>query len=205
MVTFSERLNELCKERKVTQSILANAVGTTRQTIANYQKGKIEPPSDMVIKIAEFFDVPTDYLLGVNNLRTKDIDVIRIIEHTGLTSTAIIELGIMAQNKLDIGILSVLIEKGHVQELVLLLKDAIVTNKQFNALYSELVDDAPMQLAFEHAVQKQALDIYKSAQYAVCDDFSEELEKEANLHRKRLVDAAIEIRKHLDSIIAEGV
>lgn len=59
------RIRDLREDRDLRQSDVANATGIDRKTISNYETGKTNPDSFAIIKLAEFFGVSTDYLLGV--------------------------------------------------------------------------------------------------------------------------------------------
>lgn len=60
---FASTLKALREERNITQNKLALQLGITRSTIAGYEtKGK-QPDYDRLLQIAEFFQVPVDYLL----------------------------------------------------------------------------------------------------------------------------------------------
>jgi len=79
------RLKELREENKLTQKEVADAVGGTQSNLAKWEKGKNQPPADMVIKLADFFGVTTDYLLG----RTDDLgNVVLPAEPTRLAGEA---------------------------------------------------------------------------------------------------------------------
>lgn len=62
---YNEILQELRKDKSLTQSELANIFSTTQRTISNWESGRNEPPYDMLIKYAKFFNVSTDYILGL--------------------------------------------------------------------------------------------------------------------------------------------
>ncbi len=62
------RLKELREEKKITQKEVAEAIGGTQSNLAKWEKEKIQPAADMIIKLADFFGVSADYLLG----RTDD-------------------------------------------------------------------------------------------------------------------------------------
>lgn len=49
---------------KMSQEKLANLVGVGRTTVTMWENGLNEPDNSMLIKLAEIFDVSTDYLLG---------------------------------------------------------------------------------------------------------------------------------------------
>jgi len=58
------RLKELREERALTQKEVADAIGGTQSNLGKWEKGKTQPPADMVAKLADFFEVSMDYLLG---------------------------------------------------------------------------------------------------------------------------------------------
>lgn len=61
---FSERLRKLRRERNLTQTELANSLNVSNGTIAMWETEKRQPDLDMVSKIASFFNVSVDYLMG---------------------------------------------------------------------------------------------------------------------------------------------
>ena len=58
MGSFSERLKELRKERHLTQTDLAQALGVAMNTVSIWERGERQPNDSVFFKIAEFFDVP---------------------------------------------------------------------------------------------------------------------------------------------------
>lgn len=66
---FSEVLKELRESRKLTQSDLAKELGLKRQSISNYENNGRQPDFDILNKIADYFDVTTDYLTGRTNFK----------------------------------------------------------------------------------------------------------------------------------------
>ena len=67
MNKFSEVLSELMKEKNISQIQLARYLNVGQQTVSKYMNHKIEPSLDTVIKIAKYFEVSTDYLLGLED------------------------------------------------------------------------------------------------------------------------------------------
>ncbi len=57
-------LRQLRKDAKRTQQQMADVLGITQQAYAAYENDKSSPPKDVLEKIADFFGVTTDYLLG---------------------------------------------------------------------------------------------------------------------------------------------
>ena len=65
---FRTLLNgEVGTRGKVSQQEVANFIGKTRQTVGYYADGTAKPDIDTIGKIADFFEVSTDYLLGRSN------------------------------------------------------------------------------------------------------------------------------------------
>jgi transcriptional regulator with XRE-family HTH domain len=58
------RLKELRKKKGISQLRLATDLNTTQNTISRYETGEREPGIDDLIKIADYFNVSVDYLIG---------------------------------------------------------------------------------------------------------------------------------------------
>lgn len=58
------RLKELRKKKGISQQRLATDLNTTQNTISRYETGEREPGIDDLTKIADYFKVSVDYLLG---------------------------------------------------------------------------------------------------------------------------------------------
>ena len=59
-----QQLSILRKSKGLTQKEIAEHIGVTRQAYANYESGNREPDFKTLLKLAEYLDVSTDYLLG---------------------------------------------------------------------------------------------------------------------------------------------
>ena len=58
------RIKELIKNSGKTQKMIAKDLGITPNSLCNYSAGTREPDHEMLIKIAKYFNVSVDYLLG---------------------------------------------------------------------------------------------------------------------------------------------
>lgn len=58
------RIKELRKEKQITQAELAKALNISPSTIGMYEQGRREPDYKTLERIADFFRVSTDFLLG---------------------------------------------------------------------------------------------------------------------------------------------
>lgn len=63
-VDFAERVRNLRSEMGLTQWQLADVLETTQRKVSYWELGKTEPDLLTLWKIADFFDVSIDYLLG---------------------------------------------------------------------------------------------------------------------------------------------
>lgn len=64
---MQNRLKELRIEKGLTQEELGNQLGLANNTISRYETGSNEPPKfETWQKLADFFNVPVDYLLGIS-------------------------------------------------------------------------------------------------------------------------------------------
>ncbi len=61
------RIRELREDRDLRQIDVAKSTGIDQKTLSNYETGKTNPDSFAIIKLAEYFNVSTDYLLGISD------------------------------------------------------------------------------------------------------------------------------------------
>ena len=66
---FANRLSQLRKERDISQKKAATDLGISQALLSHYEKGIRECGLDFVVKCSEYYNVTTDYLLGVSENR----------------------------------------------------------------------------------------------------------------------------------------
>lgn len=66
---MKNRLKALRMEKDLTLDEIQNQTGIKRGTYSNYENGITEPKIDTWQKLADFFEVPTEYLMGLTNDR----------------------------------------------------------------------------------------------------------------------------------------
>ena len=64
---FGERLKALRTEKNIGQNFLAKELGLSNASISYWETGKQEPTAAAVFKLAKFFYVSSDYLLGLKD------------------------------------------------------------------------------------------------------------------------------------------
>ena len=67
MQIFVERLNKLIEENKITKYRLAKDLEVSKQAVLWWCDGVNEPKISYLKKIAEYFDVSADYLVGLED------------------------------------------------------------------------------------------------------------------------------------------
>ena len=68
------RIKELRKEFGLSQVDLAAQMEVTKQTISNWENENIQPSIDMLVGLANVFNVTTDYLLGLDDVPRLSIE-----------------------------------------------------------------------------------------------------------------------------------
>lgn len=89
-----DRLRKLRLERRYTHEELAEILSLSVRQISRYESGETDPAGEIIIRIADAFEVSTDYLLGrtddpassfkVEDLTQQERDVIRALRRGGV-------------------------------------------------------------------------------------------------------------------------
>ncbi len=104
-----QRIQDLIKNRKITQAELAEKVGLSNSALSRYLQGRTTNLGDgFIIRIAKYFDVSTDFLLG----ETDIIEELRLSAETAK---------LLYTGKVDASVLNQLIEHPRFPQLLLLL------------------------------------------------------------------------------------
>jgi transcriptional regulator with XRE-family HTH domain len=64
---IGQKIKELRMNQKIKQENLANLLNTTQDTISLWEKEKRTPSAENIIMLSKYFNVSTDYLLGLEN------------------------------------------------------------------------------------------------------------------------------------------
>ena len=60
-----KRLKDLREDHDITQTELSRIIHCSQRVYSNYERGDLDIPTDILIKLANFHHVSTDYLLGL--------------------------------------------------------------------------------------------------------------------------------------------
>lgn len=70
---FGENLKHLRKSHELTQKDFGAKVGLSKAVVSKYENGMGYPSFDVLVRMAQYFGVTTDYLLGVARGKTVDV------------------------------------------------------------------------------------------------------------------------------------
>ncbi len=87
MLELNENIKKLRTTRGLNQVEFAKILGVSKQCVSNWENDNVIPSIEMLVKIADFFNVTTDYILGrdenvylkVNGLTDEQISHISLI------------------------------------------------------------------------------------------------------------------------------
>ena len=147
---LSKRLETLIENKKdenYQNSIpkQADGMGIPYPTFVKYINGKAECPASNIIKIARYYGVSTDYLLGNSPNPTTDEKLQGVCKYTGLSEKAVENL-IENKNSTDIRYINFLLEYGFVRgffnEFSLYVNSDKITLPKNNNELSEILFDS---------------------------------------------------------------
>lgn len=104
-MTFSQRLEELCKAKNITGAELERALGFSKGNVTKWKK--FNPSQKALVKLANYFNVSIDYLTGTSDKIINE-DTIKLQKeidaHQGITKTTAIQIPVFKRikNSLDI-------------------------------------------------------------------------------------------------------
>lgn len=84
---LGEQIKNLRTAKGINQVEMAKNLGVTKQSVSNWENENIMPSIDMLIKIADYFSVTTDFLLGLSENHTLNTD--------GLSETQIAHIQVL--------------------------------------------------------------------------------------------------------------
>lgn len=132
---FPSNLRAIISERGTTITALARDLGITRQAVSQYADGTGQPNADKLTRIADYFGVSTDWLLGrAGGVKSLDADIVGAGKYTGLSEKAINYLHSICDQKRQLEVIS-----------------GIISDNLFPAMINYVLElmDAKMELEVE--------------------------------------------------------
>jgi len=66
---YTERIRDLRKEKRYTQTYVANVLQVAQTTYSDYENGRVRIPVNHIVELARFYDISLNYITGVSNIR----------------------------------------------------------------------------------------------------------------------------------------
>ena len=73
---FIFRLRKLLEQNNITQKELSLKIGVRDVTVSRYFSGQRIPRTDVIVSIANYFKVSTDYLLGISDIKNPNDEIL---------------------------------------------------------------------------------------------------------------------------------
>lgn len=87
--TFGVKIASLRAESGETQQELADALGVRRETVKFWESGDRQIKAADIVKLAKHFEVSADYILGLSEAMSTDLDVQAVSQYTGLNEASL--------------------------------------------------------------------------------------------------------------------
>lgn len=130
LLPFPKRLRELLGRPGETQAKLAAAISVKQQTVSLWKDGITVPDIYALERIADYFCISTDFLLGKTDLHSSDIEDIAVYNKIGLSDSAILKLYFFNKTGLDIE-LSELISSQKMLDALNIIKEICNQKKKY--------------------------------------------------------------------------
>lgn len=69
VMTMYQRIRDLREDRDLTQAEVARLLNVSQSTYSRYESGYLDVPSEVLIALSRFYNVSTDYILGLKAQR----------------------------------------------------------------------------------------------------------------------------------------
>ncbi|MCH5300947.1 MAG: helix-turn-helix transcriptional regulator [Ruminococcus sp.] len=137
---FAKRLTDLREKRGLKRQEVADdeKVKISRASLEYYEKGKRKPDIEILAKLADFYGVSTDYLLGLSDVPTTDKDLQFVCDYTELHCDVLDNL---THNPTCVNILNYLLADENILNFAILCVQ-IEAYKRKNINLVEFIDNA---------------------------------------------------------------
>lgn len=80
MIVIGEKIIQLRKQHNFSQADFAKKIGVSRTIVGNYERNTNMPSVEILLKMANVFNVSIDYIIGEGQLSNYDKQVLKRIE-----------------------------------------------------------------------------------------------------------------------------
>lgn len=197
---IGERLKQLRIKNGLKQQELANMFGLSSGTISFYESEQRKPDIDFIVAVAKYFDVSTDYLLGLTNATDKEnIDISKV---TGLNdfSLTILEQSLKETNNAAAEVIDTVICGGDFLRLVNLINDKNEKKPTIDIDWSDICDKKLSDI-FDMDIEQRTTILnmlFPMNRFNACELRELEIEKYIDSIAKRLKEKYLNFVKSAD-------
>lgn len=188
-------LKSLREKRGLSIHKAAKEIGIVSETLRRYECDERKPTSDVILLLADYYNVPTDYLLGRTESRSVDNKVQAAVDITGLTDEAVEKLQKLkkVRRKMDYPeMISALIEDYNCEFFLEMIAKRISVKAEIKNVTSSITDEKE---------KGDAVAKYRASHIVHCNgnDFHHSMDND------KLIDAVLqtEFIKNLDSLCSD--
>ena len=66
-----KRIRDLREDKDLTQKQMGEILSCSQRVYSNYERGDLDIPTEILIKLANFYNVSTDYILGITDKKER--------------------------------------------------------------------------------------------------------------------------------------
>lgn len=197
---IGERLKQLRIKNGLKQQELANMFGLSSGTISFYESEQRKPDIDFIVAVAKYFDVSTDYLLGLTNAIDKEnIDISKV---TGLNdfSLTILEQSLKETNNAAAEVIDTVICGGDFLRFVNLINDKKEKKPTIDIDWSDICDKKLSDI-FDMDIEQRTTILnmlFPMNRFNACELRELEIEKYIDSIAKRLKEKYLNFVKSAD-------
>lgn len=197
---IGERLKQLRIKNGLKQQELADMFGLSSGTISFYESEQRKPDIDFIVAVAKYFDVSTDYLLGLTNATDKEnIDISKV---TGLNdfSLTILEQSLKETNNAAAEVIDTVICGGDFLRLVNLINDKNEKKPTIDIDWSDICDKKLSDI-FDMDIEQRTTILnmlFPMNRFNACELRELEIEKYIDSIAKRLKEKYLNFVKSAD-------
>ena len=200
---IGERLKQLRIKNGLKQQELANMFGLSSGTISFYESEQRKPDIDFIVAVAKYFDVSTDYLLGLTNATDKEnIDISKV---TGLNdfSLTILEQSLKETNNAAAEVIDTVICVGDFLRFVNLINDKKEKKPTIDIDWSDICDKKLSDI-FDMDIEQRTTILnmlFPMNRFNACELRELEIEKYIDSIAKRLKEKYLNLVKSADELM----
>lgn len=200
---IGERLKQLRIKNGLKQQELADMFGLSSGTISFYESEQRKPDIDFIVAVAKYFDVSTDYLLGLTNATDKEnIDISKV---TGLNdfSLTILEQSLKETNNAAAEVIDTVICGGDFLRLVNLINDKNEKKPTIDIDWSDICDKKLSDI-FDMDIEQRTTILnmlFPMNRFNACELRELEIEKYIDSIAKRLKEKYLNLVKSADELM----